>query len=238
MISGRENLDELVATMEKTLSDEHKRLLELAKQERLDDSSFDLSGARRAYQEISINSMPPRVYGEFAVKQFETSRIKLNFSHDNKIVRIDRFPKNIRELIKRKKYVLRTDESLRFALNTSKQTEDVSLIANDHPVQKLAMELASQELQQVALPICNVKANVSEPLTIELSRVSVVDGNSRELEQELMLLAKRTSGEFIQIDPYFIFQQQFHFEDTSVDEDKAFKRESIIQAKKYYNRFK
>lgn len=231
-ISGRENLDELVATMEKTLSDEHKRLLELAKQERLDDSSFDLPGARRAYQEISINSMPPRVYGEFAVKQFETSRIKLNFSHDNKIVRIDRFPKNIRELIKRKKYVLRTDESLRFALNTSKQTEEISLIANDHPVQKLALELASQELQQVALPICNVKAYVSEPLTIELSRVSVVDGNSRELEQELMLLAKRTSGEFIQIDPYFIFQQQFHFEDTSVEEDKAFKRESIIQAKK------
>ena len=48
-ISGRENLDELVAMMEKTLSDEHKRLLELAKQERLDESSFDLPGARRAY---------------------------------------------------------------------------------------------------------------------------------------------------------------------------------------------
>lgn len=91
--------------------------------------------------------MPPRVYGEFAVKQFKTSRIKLNFSHENKIVRIDRFPKNISELIKRKKYVLRTDESLRFALSTSKQSEDVALIANDHPVQKLTMELASQELQ-------------------------------------------------------------------------------------------
>lgn len=231
-ISGRENLDELIATMEKTLSDEHKRLLELAKQERLDDSSFDLPGARRAYQEISISSMPPRVYGEFAVKQFETSRIKLNFSQDNKIVRIDRFPKNIRELIKRKKYVLRTDESLRFALSASKQTEEISLIANDHPIQKLAMELASQELQQVALPICNVKVYVSEPLTIELSQVSVVDGNSRELEQELMLLAKRASGEFIQIDPYLIFQKPFQFESTGAIEDKSFKREAIIQAKK------
>lgn len=231
-ISGRENLDELVATMEKTLSDEHKRLLELAKQERLDDSSFDLPGARRAYQEISINSMPPRVYGEFAAKQFETSRIKLNFSNDGKVVRIDRFPKNIRELIKRKKYALRTDESLRFSLSASKQTEDVTLLPNDHPVKKLAMELASQELQQVALPVCNVKATVSEPLIIELSRISVVDGNSRELEQELMLLAKRETGEFIQIDPYFLFQQPLKFVNSEANEDKSFKRESIIQAKK------
>lgn len=231
-ISGRDNLDELIASMEKTLSDEHKRLLELAKQERLDDSSFDLPGARRSYQEISICSMPTRVYGEFAVKQFETTRTKLNFSHDNKNVRIDRFPKNIRELIKRKKYVLRTDESIRFALSSSKQTEEVSLLGNDHPIQKLAMELASQELQQVALPICNVKAYVSEPLTIELSRVSVVDGNSRELDQELMLLAKRASDEFIQIDPYFIFQQPFQFESIGGKEDNSFKRESIIQAKK------
>ncbi|WP_274307979.1 helicase-related protein [Solibacillus daqui] len=231
-ISGRENLDELVATMEKTFSDEHKRLLEIAKQERLDDSSFDLPGARRAYQEISISSMPPRVYGEFAVKQFETSRIKLNFSNDSKTVRIDRFPKNIRELIKRKKYALRTDESLRFSLSASKQTEDVTLLPNDHPVKKLAMELASQELQQVALPVCNVKATVSEPLIIELSRISVVDGNSRELEQELMLLAKRETGKFIQIDPYFLFQQPLKFVNSEANEDKSFKRESIIQAKK------
>lgn len=47
--------------------------------------------------------------------------------------------------------------------------------------------------------------------TIELSLVSVVDGNSRELEQELMLLAKRASGEFIQIDPYFrLFEPEKH----------------------------
>lgn len=231
-ISGRENLDELVATMEKTLSDEHKRLLELAKQERLDDSSFDLPGARRAYQEISINSLPPRVYGEFAVKQFETSRIKLNFSNDHKVVRIDRFPKNIRELIKRKKYSLRTDESLRFTLTPTKQSDEMIVVTSDHPVQKIAMELASQELQQVALPICSIKANVSEPLIIELSRISVVDGNSRELEQEVMLLAKRAFGDFIQLDPYFLFQQPIEFVGTEEVEDKSFKRESIVQAKK------
>ena len=81
-ISGRENLDELVARMEKTLSEEHKRLLDLANQERMDEQSFDLPGMRRAYQEISINSLPSRVYGEFVVKQFEETRIRLHISSD------------------------------------------------------------------------------------------------------------------------------------------------------------
>lgn len=231
-ISGRENLDELIAQMEKTLSEEHERLLELAKQERLDDSSFDLPGARRAYQEISISSMPSRVYGEFVVKQFEETRIKVNISNDGNTVRIDRFPKNIRELIKKRKYSLRTDESLRFTLRPDKQTEQLSILQNDHPLKKLAMELASQELQQVALPICTVKTNVSEPLTLEISRISVVDGTGRELEQELMLLAKRKTGEFIQVDPYFLFQKQFELINTVGAEDKSFKKESILQAKK------
>lgn len=231
-ISGRENLDELIAQMEKTLSDEHKRLLELAKQERLDDSSFDLPGARRAYQEISISSMPARVYGEFAVKQFEGTRIKLNISNDGNTIRIDRFPKTIRELIKKQKYGLKTDESLRFTLRADKQSEGLSILQSDHPLQKLAMELASQELQQVAFPICKVMTNVSEPLTIEISRVSVVDGTGRELEQELMLLAKRESGEFIQIDPYVLFQKSFELINTEGLKDKSFKRESILQAKK------
>jgi len=231
-ISGRENLDELIAQMEKTLSDEHKRLLELAKQERLDDSSFDLPGARRAYQEISISSMPSRVYGEFAVKQFENTRMKLNFSNDGNIVRIDRFPKNIRELIKKRKYAIRTDESLRFTLSSEKQSEEVVILQNDHPLKKLSMELASQELQQVSLPICAIKTNVSEHLKLEISRVSVVDGTGRELEQELMLLAKRASGDFIQIDPYFLFQKYFELIDARGEEDRTFKKEAILQARK------
>ncbi|RFU67465.1 DUF2075 domain-containing protein [Peribacillus saganii] len=231
-ICGRENLDELIAQMEKTLSEEHERLLELAKHERLDDSSFDLPGARRAYHEISISSMPSRVYGEFVVKQFEETRIKVNISNDGNAVRIDRFPKNIRELIKKRKYSLRTDESLRFTLRPNKQTEQLSILPNDHPLKKIAMELASQELQQVALPICTVKTYVSEPLTLEISRISVVDGTGRELEQELMLIAKRKTGEYIQLDPYLLFQKQFELINTVDTEDKSFKKESILQAKK------
>lgn len=231
-ISGRENLDDLIALMEKTLSDEHKRLLELAKQERLDENSFDLPGARRAYQEISLSSLPERVYGEFVVEQFEDTRIKIHLSNDNAVGRIDRLPKNIRELVKRRKLNLRSDESIRFALKKTSTSEEVSLVQNDHAIFKLAMELGSQEIQQISLPICRVKTAVSEKMTIELNQVSIVDGTGRELEQELMLLGKRSSEEWIQIDPYLLFNQSFEIMLTNEIENVTFKRESILQARR------
>ncbi|MDR9795094.1 hypothetical protein Q4O60_01015 [Aeribacillus pallidus] len=81
-ISGRENSDEIIARMEKTLSEEHQRLLALAQQERMDETSFDLPGMHRAYQFLHI-------------------------SNDQSTVRIDRFPKNIRELAKNSVFLLR-----------------------------------------------------------------------------------------------------------------------------------
>jgi SNF2 family DNA or RNA helicase len=231
-ISGRENLDELIEKLEKTLSEEHKRLLELAKEERMDEQSFDLPGARRAYQEISINSLPTRVYGEFVLKQFENTRIRVQLSGDGTTGRIDRLPKNMRELAKRRRYTLKTDESIRFVLKATKETEELSLIQNDQAIYKLAMELSSQEIQQVSLPVCLIKTSISEPMTIELSQVSVIDGTGRELEQELMIVGKRASDEWVQIDPYFLFKQTFEVIHINVSEDFSFKRESIIQARR------
>ncbi|MBT2687284.1 DEAD/DEAH box helicase [Bacillus sp. ISL-47] len=232
-ISGRENLDELIARMEKTLSEEHKRLLELAKQERMDEESFDLPGMRRAYQEISINSLPSRVYSEFVVTQFEETRIRLHLSSDETIGRIDRFPKNIRELAKKRGIPLNSDESIRFTLSTRKETEETPLLQNDHPLYKLALELASTEVQQVAIPACRVKANVNERVTVELDQVSIVDGTGRELERSLMLLGKRESGEWIQIDPFCLFTEPFEVIDTNgIEKDTSFKREAIMQARR------
>ncbi|MBM7583922.1 SNF2 family DNA or RNA helicase [Bacillus pakistanensis] len=231
-VSGRENLDELIAHMEKTLSDEHKRLLELAKQERMDEQSFDLPGMRRAYQEISINSLPSRVYGEFVVTQFEETRIRLHVSSDGTIGRIDRFPKNVRELAKKRRILLKTDESIRFTLNPRKETEETPILQNDHPLYKLALELGGSEIQQISIPVCHVKANVNERVTVELDQVSIVDGTGRELERSLMLLGKRESGEWIQIDPYCLFTEPFEVIDTNGIEDTSFKREAIMSARR------
>ncbi len=231
-VSGRENLDELIARMEKSLSEEHKRLLEMAKQERMDEQSFDLPGMRRAYQELSINSVPSRVYGEFVVTQFEETRIRLHLSSDETLVRIDRFPKNIRELAKKRRIPLKSDESIRFTINSRKETEETPLIQNDHPLYKLALELGGTEIQQVAIPVCYIKANVTERVTVELDKVSIVDGTGRELERSLMLLGKRESGDWIQIDSYCLFTEQFEVIDTDGIEDTSFKKEAIMQARR------
>lgn len=231
-VSGRENLDELIAQMEKTLSEEHKQLLELAKQERMDEQSFDLPGMRRTYQELSINSLPSRVYGEFAVTQFEDTRIRLHISSDETVGRIDRFPKNIRELAKKRRIPLKTDESIRFTLKPQKESEETPLLQNDHPLYKLALELGGTEIQQVSIPVCHAKANVSERITVELDQVSIVDGTGRELESSSMLLGKRESGEWILIDPYCLFIKPFEVKDNNGTEDSSFKREAIMQARR------
>jgi superfamily II DNA or RNA helicase len=231
-ISGRENLDEIIARMEKTLSEEHQRLLALAQQERMDETSFDLPGMRRAYQELSINSLPMRVYGEFAIKQFENTRIRLHISNDQSTVRIDRFPKNIRELAKKQRIFIKTDESIRFALKSHRETEEITLLQNDHPLYKLSLELGAGEVQQVSIPVCRVRASVSEPLTIEINQVTIVDGTGRELEQQLILIGKRTSGEWVNIDPYLLFSGDFQIVEINIPEDPSFKREAIMQARK------
>ncbi|PUB09614.1 DEAD/DEAH box helicase [Paenisporosarcina sp. OV554] len=231
-ISGREHLDDLVARMEKTLSEEHERLLNMAKQERMDEQSFDLPGMRRAYQELSINSLPSRVYGEFVVNQFEDTRVRLHISSDGAVGRIDRLPKNYRELAKKRRFLLKADESIRFALKPQKESEETPLLQNDHPLFKLALELGGSETQQVAIPNCHVKANVSEQIAVELNQVSIVDGTGRELERSLMLLGKRESGEWIQVDPYCLFNNSIEVIDTNSDEDTSFKREAIMQARK------
>ncbi|EID44043.1 DEAD/DEAH box helicase [Parageobacillus thermoglucosidasius] len=231
-ISGRENLDEIIARMEKTLSEEHQRLLALAQQERMDETSFDLPGMRRAYQELSINSLPMRVYGEFAIKQFENTRIRLHISNDQSTVRIDRFPKNIRELAKKQRIFIKTDESIRFALKSYRETEEITLLQNDHPLYKLSLELGAGEVQQVSIPVCRVRASVSEPLTIEINQVTIVDGTGRELEQQLILIGKRTSGEWVNIDPYLLFNGDFQIVEVNIPEDPSFKREAIMQARK------
>ncbi|MBO0587707.1 helicase-related protein [Sporosarcina sp. E16_8] len=231
-ISGREHLDELIDKMEKTLSEEHSRLLNLAKQERLDEHSFDLPGMRREYQELSINSLPSRVYGEFAVKQFEETRIRLNISNDGAIGRIDRFPKNVRELAKRRRISLKSDQSIRFALKPDKESAETPLLQNDHPIFKLALELGGTEIQQVAIPVCRVKTYVSERIIVELNQVSVVDGTGRELNRSIILLGKRKSEEWIQVDPYCLFNIDFEMIDTDSAKDSTFKREAIIEARR------
>lgn len=230
-ITGREDLDEIIANMEKTLSEEHKRLLEMAQSERLDDN-FDLPGVKRSFEEVSINSIPNRLYGHFVVDGLKNTRTRLNISADHTTARIDRFPKRIRDFARDQKLMFNFDDSIRFSLSSSKVSDSIPMIENDNPLFNLVMKLTAKEMQQALLPLYKVKALVPEAIIMELNQVTIVDGNGRELEQNLMLTGKRVNGEFIQISPYVLFNQSLVVTNTYDSEEQDIKRHVIKNARK------
>ncbi|WP_407272656.1 DEAD/DEAH box helicase [Radiobacillus sp. PE A8.2] len=235
-VSGREDLNEIIANMEKTLSEEHRRLLELAQSERLDDN-FDLPGAKRSFDEVSINSVPNRFYGHFVIDGLKNTRTRLSISADQTIARIDRFPKRIRDFARDHKLMFNFDDSIRFNLSSSKVSESMPMIENDNPLFNLVMKLTAKEMQQAVLPLYKVAATIPESMTMEINQVSIVDGNGRELEQKLMLTGKRSNGEFIEISPYLLFNETFDVKKTYDDEEHEIKRHVIKHARKLLRSF-
>lgn len=230
-ISGRENLDDLIAQMEKRLSEEHRRLLEQAREERLDDQSFDLPGVRRSYNELSLESIPERVYGQFTLEQLQSTRLKLNLSNDKSIIRIDRIPKSVRDFSRKHKIHFSDEGSYRYTVKEDKETEDLLLLANDHPLYKLALAYAEQDVQRISLPTCSIRCKTNEPMTVELNEISFVNGQGRELERSLLLLAKRANGAYIRLSLNWLINDTIKGTEISSLEDGTFKGEVIKQAR-------
>lgn len=230
-ILGREHLDEIIEHMEKTLSDEHKRLLELAKNER-SDHHFDLPGAKRSFDEVTISSVPKQYYGRFVINGLQNTRSKINISGDKTTARIDRFPKRIRDFSRDHKLMINFDKSNRFALTATKESENLPMIENDSPLFNLVMKLTSNEMQQSVLPIYKVQAKLPQSMIMELNQITIVDGNGRELEQKIMLTGKTKTGEYIQLSPYLLFHQSLHIIGSHKEEDKDIKSHVIQHARK------
>ncbi|MGY4691003.1 helicase-related protein [Salibacterium sp. K-3] len=228
-VTGRENLDEVIERMEKTLSEEHQRLLEFAQNERLDEN-FDLPGAKRTFDELSINSIPNHFYGKFVVNGLQNTKTRLKVSSDKSTARIDRFPKRIRDFARDQKLMFNFDDSTRFALTA--ETENLPMIENDDALFSLVMKLTADEMQKVILPLYEVKSALSESMIMELNQVTIVDGNGRELEQQLTIIGKRENDEFIHISPYFLFNQSLEIVGTYSEEDREVHRYVIQYARK------
>jgi superfamily II DNA or RNA helicase len=100
-VLNRENLDEIIAGMEKLMSEEHKRLLELYKKERINEETIDLSEMRRSHYGLYIKHIPGRCYADFCKNIFIKKRIRLNETKEGKVLRIDRLPKFIRDFARK-----------------------------------------------------------------------------------------------------------------------------------------
>ncbi|OXM13803.1 helicase [Paenibacillus herberti] len=237
-ISGREHLDEIIARMEKRLSEEHQKLLEFTQKERIDEQSFDLPGMKRDYHSSTLESPPSRVYGGFTLEQFQSTSIRLHVSSDQSIVRIERFPKMIREFARKQRLYLKNDGSHRFTLNESKEKDDLQMLKPGHDLVKLALSLTEREIQQLSIPTLSFSYHVGEPLRIELNEIVFTDGTGRELQRELLLLGKRSNRAFVRIDSYWLFAGQIENVQSTIEEEDSFKPEMIKQSRQQLNKIR
>ncbi len=231
-ILNRQSLEDIVAGLDRTLSEEHKRLLEVAKAERLDESSFDLPGMRRDHHELAVKSLPTRVYTQFAIDAFSQTRIKIHQSGGDKVYRIERIPKSIRDFARGSGLLIPGDKSIRFTGLKSKETEDISLLHNDHTLFNLALALTERDLEQVAFQRYTLSYPVREPLMVEIHEMCIADGTGRELSRQLLHLARRENGEFCLLDPCWLFQVSIggSVSISNVVEDNEFKIKAVKTA--------
>lgn len=237
-ILNRERLDDIVSKLDKTLSEEHKRLIEIVQAERLDETSFDLPGIRRQQYDVMVKSLPARVYGEFTKHSLEKANIKMYVSQDNKTVRIDRIPKSIREYARRKGILLPAiEQSYRFTIDPQKESDNIGVLTGQDPLFKLALELTEKAFDHARFKRYKILYPTKEPIFLEVHEVSIVDGTGREIDKSLLTIGKRLNGDFIYLDPYWLFQLEWTdvVAVEEVTEDYEMKIQSIKKAQERLN---
>jgi superfamily II DNA or RNA helicase len=240
-ILNRGKIEEKLESIEKALTEEHQKLLQLAKTEALAETGLDLRSLRKSHQEIVIKSLPLRTYLQFSLMAFSKTRLRIHEASRGNTYRIDRFSRSMLEFAKKQGLHLRSENtSYRFTYNRKSESKEVELIQNDSPLFQLAMEIAVEEIQQVTSRAYEVNYPIEEKLIVNIFHLSVADGTGRKLLQSLKILGKRADGSFIEIDPYWLFTGAF---DEGISEkesiqDEELKHEIIRIAEETYKSIK
>jgi len=205
-IRNRTNLDELVSKMEKTLSEEHAKLIQLTKEESLEDNCFDLNTMRSNQNLLKLNVISSRVYTDFVNKTLINKNVKVTKS--GSIYRIDRLPKSIRDFARKKINIGFNDSNIKYTSEEESlvevQGEAIPVMQDKSPLFKLAMFLTQSELEKVAMQKVEVQYPALEKLDIEIYKISIGDGTGREILSELLYIATADDNETFEVDPYFI----------------------------------
>lgn len=206
-ILNREHLDDIIADMDKTLSKEHQNLLKVMEEEKMIEDIVDLPELRREKNSLSVNRVPQRAYTDLTTYVFEKKRVRVLKSQDAKVMRIERLPKFIRDYVPELQDY--QGESYRFTNSLHFESEEVPMINESHPLFKVSLELMKKENEGQTWQHYTVTANVPETLYIEIYHVSIVDGTGKILENQYVHLAKRSNGDIIPIDQYWLFHDEF-----------------------------
>lgn len=211
-ILNRENLDDIIANMDKRISEEHQRLLKFFEEERIADQAFDLPTMRREQNDLLIKRLPQRGYVPFVEYIFQKNNIRIYNSFENKVHRIDRFPKYIRDISRKYHFgIEHLRDSIKFTGYTEYETEEVTRLDSDHQLVKLGMFLSKKEADQLSFKRFSISYPIPEPLSVNLYSIIITDGTGAELAKDLLFLAKRENGDVMQLDSYWLFQP---FSDT------------------------
>lgn len=232
-ILERENLDDIIVSMERSISEEHRRLLEFVEQERLTEDTFDLPKMRREQHDITVSKLSHRSYAEFAEQVLARNNIRAYSSQQEKVKRIDRMPKYIRDLCRMHNLPYsQMNEAIRFTPFSDYCNENVMLLTDDHPLFRLSMLLAQKDQDKLTIQRFMVSYPIREPMTVDVYLVNVVDGTGKELDGDVICIARREDGSVFRLDNYWLFQQQFNGEPIVLEvlDDKSIRTAAIQQA--------
>lgn len=221
-ILSRENLDEVIKKMDKGLSDEHKELIQTMKKLQFDAESIDIPAMKQSQFDIEINKVPNRMYIELMAYAFSKANIKVFDSHEQRVKRIERFPKLIRD-----QYTKETSysDSYRYTGFIKQSNEEVSYITKAYPLYSLAKKILVKTSDHFAFKRYLLSYNVPEHLEIDVYRLIYKDGSGKELKNQLSFMAKRMDGSVIQLEPYWLSQGLFPTEITEL----PFKEQPVLQ---------
>ena len=209
-VLNRQNLDQIIEGIDKVLSREHLRLLQLAEEERLAEDNFDLPGMRRMQNLLFFSRVPFRVYARFSKEVLSDRKVAVAEGENKDYYRVEHFPKSVRDFARRNNIRVHLDyTSYRLTGNEALATDNIQLVSGDHPLFRLALALTKQELQAVALEHFVIDYQCRETLNLEIHEVCIIDGTGRELTRALLHIARRENGDFVFLDAYWLYGVNF-----------------------------
>lgn len=219
-VENREHLDEIISQMDKILTEEHARLIELAKTESIADK-IDLPGVRKKFDEVRTHVLPQRVYTRFLKRELEKQRISVTERTKN-VFRISYMPRAVIQKAKALGLHFNQSEDMFFTTDRQLASDSITLISAGHPLVTLLMD--EVEEQQFINKLKTYKTNLPVPENLEVAIISfkLRDGNNRILANELKIVALRENGNIVDLSPYWLFQlEQPKFEPIEREFSKA-----------------
>lgn len=219
-ILNREHLDEVMNSVEKSLSKEHEELLQMLEKERMVEEIIDLPHLRREQQEKIVQRIPYRGYSNFAEYVLARNNVRIYSLSDGESKRIDRLPKFIRDLAKEHKLPLfQLSEAIRYTSDPLKIDKSVELLDGDHPLFQLSMLLTNHSLEKGTLGRYMISYPISESIKVDVYLATILDGTGKVIYNQLLIFGKRTDGSIIRLDPYWLFQHSFSGEVVELEEN-------------------